>query len=139
MNEYRWADLGLGLGAEFSAAITPAMMTAFADMSGDLNPLHIMDGFAAERGFQGRVVYGLLTSALYSRLVGMHLPGKWGVLHGIDVEFKAPAYVGDLLTVSGTVQFLNEAYRRIEIKARIVNQSGAVISKANIRAGLHDA
>jgi len=138
MNDYRWADLSVGLSAEFEVELTGGMMEQFAGISGDYNPLHMDDQFARDSAFSGRVAFGLLTSAFYSRLVGMHLPGKRALLHGIDIEFKSPAFPGDRLTVAGQVSFLNDAYHRLELKARILNQAGKVISKATIRAGLHE-
>jgi len=138
MNAYRWADLSLGLSARFEAEIGEAAMAAFAELSGDRNPLHLDDVFARAQGFPGRVVFGQLTSAFYSQLVGMYLPGRFALLHGIDVDFKAPAFVGDKLTVSGTITHLTDAYKRLEMKAWIVNGAGKTISKANIRAGVHE-
>lgn len=137
MNDYQWGDLALGISAQFDVLLTSEMLTAFAALSGDVNPLHTDEQFARDAGFPGRVVFGMLTSAFYSRLVGMYLPGKRALLHGIDLEFKAPAFVGDTLTVSGKISFLNEAYQRLELKARILNQEGKLISKATIRAGFH--
>lgn len=137
MNEYRWRDLAVGQRAEFDVELTREMFAAFAAMSGDENPLHLDEDFARAAGFRDRVAFGLLVSSFYSRLVGMHLPGKWALLHGLDLEFKAPAYAGDTLTVSGEVAFLTEAYHRAELKARIRNQEGTLISKATIRVGLH--
>ncbi|HEX3695962.1 MAG TPA: MaoC family dehydratase [Polyangia bacterium] len=139
MNQYRWDDLRVGLRHEFSAAIDDQMMNVFAALSGDRNPLHVDAAYAGAAGFRGPVVFGLLTSSFYSQLVGMHLPGKFALLHGLDVDFVAPVFVGDRLTVSGEVTFLTEAYRRVELKARIVNQNGKAISKAKIRVGLHGA
>ncbi|MDB4933809.1 MAG: MaoC domain protein dehydratase [Labilithrix sp.] len=138
MNEYRWADLTLGLRARFEADITDASMAAFAEMSGDVNPLHTDDAFAVARGFPGRVAFGMLASSFYSTLVGIHLPGKYALLHGIDIEMKSPAFVGDRLTVSGEIVHLTDAYQRLEIKASIVNANGKTISKAKIRAGVHE-
>jgi 3-hydroxybutyryl-CoA dehydratase len=136
MNDYGWDDLTLGLSAQFDVEVTPELMTAFAELSGDVNPLHMDDGFARQAGFPGRVVFGMLTSSFYSRLVGVYLPGKRALLDGIQVEFKAPAYIGDHLTVAGEVAFLNDTYHRCEIKARIRNAAGQLISKATIRAGV---
>lgn len=138
MNAYRFADLSLGLSARFEAEIGEAAMAAFAELSGDRNPLHLDEAFARAAGFPGRVVFGQLTSAFYSQLVGMHLPGRFALLHGVDVEFKSPAFVGDRLTVSGEIVHLTEAYQRLEIKASIVNAAGKTISKAKIRAGVHE-
>ena len=136
MNDYRWDDLAIGMKAQFEVDLTPDLMTTFASLSGDLNPLHVDDGFAKAAGFPGRVVYGLLTSSFYSTLVGVHLPGKYALLDGIDIEFKSPAYIGDHLTVSGEIVFLNDTYHRLEIKAKIQTQDGKLISKSKIRAGV---
>ncbi|HEX7838909.1 MAG TPA: MaoC family dehydratase [Kofleriaceae bacterium] len=138
MNECRWADLALGMSARFTAVITDEAMQRFAEISGDVNPLHVDDAFARSRGFPGRVAFGLLTSSFYSTLVGMYLPGRWALLHGLDIEMKAPAFVGDRLTISGEITHLTEAYKRLEIKASIVNAQGKTISKAKIRAGVHE-
>jgi 3-hydroxybutyryl-CoA dehydratase len=138
MNDYRWEDLSLGMRARFEVPLTAEMMTAFAAVSGDLNPLHLDEVYARQKGFTGRVAFGMLTSSLYSRLVGMYLPGKRALLQGIDLEFKGPAYIDDVLSVSGEVTYLNEAYRRVEVKGQIVNQAGQVISTAKIRVGVHE-
>jgi len=138
MNEYRWSDLRVGLAARFDAAITAEAMQRFGDLSGDLNPLHVDDAFARSSGFPGRVAYGLLTSSFYSTLVGMYLPGRWALLHGLDIELKAPAFVGDRLTIAGEITHLSDAFRRMEIKGSIVNADGTTISKAKIRAAVHE-
>ena len=83
MTEYRWSDLTVGLSAQFEVQITESMIEAFAEISGDRNPMHLDEQFATAAGFPGRVVYGLLTSSFYSQLVGMYLPGKHALLHGI--------------------------------------------------------
>jgi 3-hydroxybutyryl-CoA dehydratase len=136
MNDYRWDDLSVGMSAQFDVEVTPDLMTAFAGLSGDINPLHADDDFARQSGFPGRVVFGMLTSSFYSRLVGVYLPGKHALLDGIDLDFKSPAFVGDRLTVSGEIAFMNDTYHRLELKARIRNDSGKLISKATIRAGV---
>ncbi len=126
------------MSAHFEAPLTVEMMTAFAVISGDFNPLHSDEEFARQNGFPGRVAFGMLTSSLYSRLVGMYLPGKRALLQGMDLEFKVPAYIGDVLSVYGEVTYLNEAYQRVELKGRIVSQARQIISTANIRVGVHE-
>jgi 3-hydroxybutyryl-CoA dehydratase len=138
MNDYGWQDLAVGLGATFEVLITAQMLDDFARLTGDYNPLHMDPAFAQAAGFPGPVVFGLLTASFYSRLVGMYLPGKWALLHGLTAEFKNPAQTGDYLTISGKISYLNEAYRQVEVKARVVNQNGKIISKATLRAGLHE-
>jgi len=139
VNAYRWDELRIGLRHEFEVTVTAEMMAAFEALSGDTNPLHVDAAHATASGFRGPVVYGLLTSAFYSQLVGVHLPGRFALLHGIDVDFVSPAFVGDRLRVAGEITFLTDAYRRIEMRGRITNQDGKAVSKAKIRVGLHGA
>ncbi len=74
MNAYRWSELHVGLAQLFSVQLTSEMMLHFLHLSGDTNPLHLEPAFAKESGFPGVVAYGMLTSALYSRMVGVYLP-----------------------------------------------------------------
>lgn len=138
MNRFAWEELEVGMSAQFAVVLTREMMDLFAAISGDSNPLHGDEQFAQRAGFPGRVAFGMLTSAFYSQLVGVHLPGERALLHGIDLDFNSPAFIDDKLSVSGTITFLNEAYHRLELKAAIRNQDGKLISKATIRASLHE-
>lgn len=138
MNAYQWNELHEGLSHEFEAELTQSMIEDFVRLSGDNNPLHTDPEFAQKAGFRTAVAHGMLTSALYSRLVGIYLPGRYWILHGIDLDFVKPAFVGDCLRVSGAVTYLNQAFRRVEMKATIYNQHGHLISRAKIRVGLHE-
>jgi len=106
-------------------------------VSGDVNPMHLDNEFAQKFGFVNKVVYGMLTSAFYSQLVGVYLPGKYALLQGINITFQKPVYVGDQLCVSGCVKYINQAYGQIEIKARIINQQETQISTAKIKVGIN--
>jgi 3-hydroxybutyryl-CoA dehydratase len=138
MNEYRWDDLSLGLSASFSVTVTEEMLASFRTISGDSNPLHWDAEYARRAGFAGVVAHGLLSGAFYSTLAGVHLPGKTCLLHGIDLSFSKPIYVGDQLSVAGEITYLNNAYRQAEIRARIQNGAGVTTSKAKIRVGVRD-
>lgn len=138
MNEYRWDDLTVGLKHSFDATFTSDMVDDFARISGDINPLHVDPGYAIAAGFPGPVLFGMMTSSLYSRLVGVYIPGKYALLQGMDIGFHHPCFVGDTLTCAGEITFLGGAMRQMEIKASIRNQNRKLISKATIRAGMHD-
>jgi len=136
MNTYQWSDLRIGLSDGFEVQLTLDMMEAFASISGDTNPLHRDRQLAMQRGFSDTVAYGLLTSAFYSQLVGVHLPGRYALLHGISIDFVSPAYPGDTLKVSGEISYLNDAFRRIEIRANTTRHGEEVVSKAKLLVGL---
>ncbi len=137
MKEYRYSDLHVGLKHGFEAAFTTEAATVFATLSGDVNPLHVDAEYAAGAGFPGPVLFGMLTSSLYSRLVGVYLPGKFALLQGIDIDFSAPCHAGDQLYVEGEIVFLSDAFHRLEIKATIRKEDCKLVSKAMIRVGFH--
>lgn len=136
MNRYTLADLQAGLSQSFTVTVTPAMLDTFCTLSGDVSPRHTDATFARGCGFPDRLVHGLLTAAFYSTLVGVHLPGQHGLLHGINASFNRPVFAGDTLTVSGTVSEVHDNLRQIEIKASISNQHGVKVSKATLKVGV---
>ena len=124
MNSYTLADITPGMTESFTVTVTEAMMDAFYAVSGDNSPIHMDAEYAAGRGYPGRVVYGMLGASFFSTLAGVYLPGEHCLLHGVDCKFARPVFVGDTLTVSGTVTHVSEAVSEAEIKATITNQDG---------------
>ena len=137
MNVLHFEDIYLGMSAFFSVNVTSIMLKTFSKLSGDFNPLHVDLEYAQKKGHPGLVVHGLLTSSLYSRLVGMNIPGKFALLQSIEVKFTAPVYIGDLLKVEGSIINIHESVQQIEIEAHITNQAKRQISKASIKVGLY--
>jgi 3-hydroxybutyryl-CoA dehydratase len=135
MNEYALADISVGMAQEFSVTVTTEMTTRFVEICGDVNPLHADRHYAESRGFRDRVVHGMLTSAFYSKLVGVYLPGKYCLLQGIKITFHQPVFAGDQLDVRGEVTHVSEALRVITVRGSITNQNGEIVSKAQIQVG----
>ena len=135
MNTYTFNEIPMGLTCRFEKQITVDMENAFREITGDENPLHKDDGFAgaAGRGFPSHVAFGMLTASLYSTLCGMYLPGKYSLIHSIELEFLKPVFAGETLTVEGTVADKQDGLKLIFLKARITNQNSICVSKANIK------
>lgn len=136
MNHYRLADLTPGVTESFTVTITEEMMAQFYAITGDSSPIHMDADYAAGRGYPGRVVYGMLGASFLSTLAGVYLPGEHCLLHGVDLKFAKPIFIGDTLTVTGVVDEVNDTFREITIKASIVNQDGKKVTRAVIRAGV---
>ena len=136
MNHYRLADLTPGVTESFTVTITEEMMAQFYAITGDNSPIHMDADYAAGRGYPGRVVYGMLGASFLSTLAGVYLPGQHCLLHGVDLRFAKPIFIGDTLTVTGVVDEVNDTFREITIKASIVNQDGKKVTRAVIRAGV---
>lgn len=136
MNHYHLADLTPGVTESFTVTITEEMMAQFYAITGDNSPIHMDADYAAGRGYPGRVVYGMLGASFLSTLAGVYLPGEHCLLHGVDLKFAKPIFIGDTLTVTGVVDEVNDTFREITIKASIVNQDGKKVTRAVIRAGV---
>ena len=136
MNHYTLAEMVPGLSEEFTVTVTAEMMDQFKAITGDVSPIHIDADYAKDRGFPGRVVYGMLGASFFSTLAGVYLPGEHCLLHGVECKFARPVFIGDVLTVSGTVTEVNETFREITVKAVITNQNGQKVTRGVIRAGV---
>jgi 3-hydroxybutyryl-CoA dehydratase len=137
MNAYRWEDLEVGMKHDFEATFTEEMAQEFARISGDTNPLHVDREYAIDAGFPGPVLFGMLTSSLYSQLVGVYLPGKYALLEGMNLDLNSPVFAGEKLLVTGEIVFKSASFKRMEIKSRIRKVNGQLVSKALIRVGMH--
>ena len=75
-------------------------------------------------------------AAWYTALAGVYLPGEHCLLHGVECKFAKPVFIGDTLTITGTVVNVSEAVAEAEIKAVITNQDGKRVTRGIIKAGL---
>ena len=136
MNEYTIKDIRVGMAESFQKQITLEMENAFREISGDENPLHRDDEYAKSIGegkFHQHVSFGMLTASLYSTLAGMYLPGKYSLIHSLEIKFQKPVYVQDVLTVTGKVVKIHEELKLLEVKVKIENQNKQCVSKADMK------
>lgn len=129
-------DLSEGQSFSFEKVVTEADVKAFTILSGDVNPLHIDDEFAKKRGFRGQVVQGLLLASYFSRLVGVHLPGRNALLHSVNVRFIEPVYLNDKLKISAVIEQISTSANVIILSVVIENlSSGRISTKGKIQVG----
>lgn len=136
MNSYTLSELTVGATERFTVEITAEKMELFYQLTGDNSPIHMDAAYAKQRGYAGRVVYGMLGGSLFSTLAGVYLPGEHCLLHSVECKFAKPVFIGDTLTVSGKVTEINETFGEITIKAEIVNQDGKKVTRGLIKAGV---
>ena len=126
---------------QFIVTITQEMMDSFAQLSGDYNPLHRSQRYATEKGFEDKIVYGMLVASFYSTLAGMYMPGKNCLLQKVHSDFLKPVYIGDELIIKGIVKQKTESIHNIIIKASIYKKTRETIqlvSRSEIWAGYLD-
>ena len=134
MREYKLKDIYKGLSESFEVKITPELENKFRDITQDLNLLHIDDEFANEilGGNKGHAAFGMLTASFLSTLAGMYLPGRYSLIHSVEVSFIKPVYAGDVLIIKGVVDEIYEEIRMIKLKVNIFRLN-EVVCKAKMK------
>ena len=113
-NMLTFDDVQVGRKHCLERTITASDVDVFGKLSGDLNPLHMDEEFAARTPFKRRVVHGLLTGALVST-THTQLTGPGFAYVGQELKFLGPVFIGDTLnvqvTVVGSVQRMADEHR----------------------------
>jgi 3-hydroxybutyryl-CoA dehydratase len=105
---FHFEDLSVGQSAEISRVVAAADIDAFAEVSGDTNPVHLDADYAATTTFQGRIAHGMLSAAYISAVLGTRLPGPGAIYLSQQLRFRRPVRIGDAVTARVTVQALDE-------------------------------
>ena len=134
MREYKLKDIYKGLSESIEVKITPELENKFRDITQDLNLLHIDDEFANEilGSNTGHAAFGMLTASFLSTLAGMYLPGRYSLIHSVEVSFIKPVYAGDVLLIKGVVDEIYEELRMIKLKVNICRLD-EVVCKAKMK------
>lgn len=98
----------------------------FAEVVGDLNPIHLDAEFAAGSFFKKRVVHGAFLGGLISKVLGMDFPGQGTVYIAQDSTFKRPVYVDTAVTVEVKVIQVIAEKRRLALETNVYNEQGEI-------------
>jgi 3-hydroxybutyryl-CoA dehydratase len=96
-------DLSVGMTETLSKTISSDDVVGFATLTGDRNPIHLSEHFAAKTSFGRRIAHGLYTAGLISAVLGTRLPGPGAIYVSQTLHFHAPVRIGDTVDVTVTV------------------------------------
>ena len=113
---YCFEDLEVGMAATSGKTVTEADVLLFAAVSGDINPSHLNEEFAATTRMKTRVAHGMLTASLISGVLGCKLPGPGCLYVSQAVNFRAPVKPGETVTASVTVTRLDAKRNFVELE-----------------------
>lgn len=105
-------ELKIGQSAERRFAVTDAAIRAFAEVSGDHNPVHLDDAYAARTVFRGRVAHGMLLGGHISAVLANQLPGPGSIYLAQSLHFEAPVRIGDEVLVRVEVTSIDSTSRQ---------------------------
>ena len=117
----------LGEKASFKKTITDKDVQSFAELVGDVNPVHLDEEYAAQTRFKGRIVHGALVAGLISTVLGNSLPGPGAVYLSQKTDFIWPVRLGDMVTATVEVVDIRADKPVITLRTYCVNQNGKTV------------
>ena len=126
-NTYCFEDLELGMEADYQRTVTEADILAFANVSGDKNPVHLDAAYAAKTMFKERIAHGMLSASYISAVFGMEMPGPGAIYVSQTLNFRAPVKIGDVVTAKVKVVELLAPKRRVRFECQCTVAGKAVL------------
>ncbi len=135
--EHTFEAIAEGFQTSHEYALTDSVYQCLVGPFGDVSPLHVDDAYARERGFAGRVMHGALLNGFLSHFIGVHFPGKRALLQSVNIQYKAPSYMGDALRIDATVTQKVESVRALVLEVLFTNTTqGRLVAKAKVQVGV---
>jgi len=120
-------DLSVGQSAELVRVVTEGDIVAFADVTGDTNPVHLDAEYAATTSFGERIAHGMLSAGYISAALGTTLPGPGAVYLSQTLNFKRPVRIGAEVVARVTVTAIDEAKARVTLDTSCLVNGKAVV------------
>lgn len=117
----------VGDSAEITKTIEQADVDAFAEVTGDHNPVHVDEEFAKTTRFGRRIAHGMLTASLISSVLANKLPGEGSVYIGQTLKFVAPVFPGDEITARVIVKEIREDKPVLKLETICMNQRDEIV------------
>ena len=115
MNGFCLEDLSVGQTAETAHTVTDGDIRAFAAVSGDNNPVHLDEDYAAATPFKTRIAHGMLSAGYISAMLGTTLPGPGAIYLSQTMYFKRPVRIGEEVTTRATVSAIDAEKARVTL------------------------
>jgi 3-hydroxybutyryl-CoA dehydratase len=122
-------DLNIGDKFSTSKQITDSVVRAFADLSGDYNPIHIDEEFAKTTRFGRRIAHGMISGALISAVLGYEFKERRVVYLSQKMKFVAPVFIDDTVTATATVTNIRKDKNIVTLETICTNQNGETTLK----------
>ena len=120
--------MAVGHTVTFQRQVEPETIRQFVEVSGDTNPLHVDEAYAARTRFKRPIAHGMIGASFISAAMATKLsPGHVIVYLGQNLEFVAPVYEYDLLTVTCTVTAVEPRRNRVKVDTTVTNQESAEV------------
>jgi len=105
--------------------ITDSLVSSYADLTGDKNPIHLDEGYAKKTFFKKRIAHGMLVSSFISRIIANDFPGEGSIYLSQELKFLKPCYIGDELEY--VVKQVDKVKSKFYLSTQVYNGYGHLI------------
>lgn len=127
MQSHCFEDLSVGMRDVLSKTVMASDVVGFAEVSGDRNPVHLSEHFAAKTPFKTRIAHGLYTASLISAVLGTRLPGPGAIYISQTLNFKTPVRIGETVEVTVEVVDLIAGKKRARLHCECTVDGNVVL------------
>ena len=129
-----FSDIGIGMINRQEFLVSEERVKAFAELTGDMNPVHLDEEFARTTQFGRRIAHGMLVASFISKVLGRDFPGDGTIYVSQKVRFRRPVFIGDKVTVEVEVTEKNDEKKRLILRTDVISVSGekVIIGEAEV-------
>jgi 3-hydroxybutyryl-CoA dehydratase len=120
-------DLSVGQSSELTKTVDARGIESFAEVTGDNNPVHLDEAYAATTPFKTRIAHGMLSAGYISAVIGTQLPGPGAIYISQALRFKRPVKIGDVVTATATITAIDTEKARITLDTVCTVDGKAVV------------
>lgn len=120
-------EIKVGNSFSKSRLVTDDLVRAFAEVSGDHNPIHLDESFAASTRFGKRIAHGMLSGAFISAALTSDMGDRMAVYLSQSLKFTAPVFIGDTVTTTSTIKMIRKDKPIITLETVCSNQRGETV------------
>jgi 3-hydroxybutyryl-CoA dehydratase len=127
LRTYTIDELKVGMRDTLLRTVMESTVNTFAEVSGDINPVHLSDDYAASTRFGQRIAHGMFTASLISAVIGTRLPGPGAVYLSQTLRFVAPVRIGEVVAAVVEVAEIIEKGRRVRLDCQCLVDGKVVL------------
>lgn len=120
-------QLKVGDAEEFAKTVSENDIYQYAGITGDFNPAHVNEQYAAGTFFKTRIAHGMLSAGFISTILGNQLPGPGAIYVKQELNFLAPVRIGDTITARVEVSEVLADKNRVTLRTTCTNQEGTLV------------
>ncbi len=127
LSNFTYDEITIGQSASYAKTVRELDIQLFAAASGDINPLHLDEAFAANSRFGQRIAHGMLTASFISAALAMKLPGPGCIFMEQTVKFRLPVCIGDTVRVELEVTEKQDRRKSVTLDCKVYNQQDKLV------------